>query len=172
MKMKLIIRREIYSEFDARMAPVLLNYGKALFELGFSQQGVMGKEEVEKNAEGMFFSLLRSWPSSTRLYTRYRYKWVNSDVQSNRMKMMDQSETNSHSQNPLSRQRRMAMHRMKVRVRREKERVRTKEEKAREKEKEEMNLKTIIMPLGKYLMLPGRSISRYWRRMGVKMEKG
>jgi hypothetical protein len=34
------------------MAPVLLNYGKALFELGFSQQGVMGKEEVEKTADG------------------------------------------------------------------------------------------------------------------------
>lgn len=33
------------------MAPVLLNYGKALYELGFSQQGVMGKEEVEKNAD-------------------------------------------------------------------------------------------------------------------------
>jgi len=33
------------------MAPVLLSYGKALFELGFSQQGVMGKEEVAKTAD-------------------------------------------------------------------------------------------------------------------------
>jgi len=33
------------------MAPVLLSYGKALFELGFSQQGVMGKEEVTKTAD-------------------------------------------------------------------------------------------------------------------------
>jgi len=34
------------------MAPLLLAYGKALYELAFSQQGVMGKEEVDKNAEG------------------------------------------------------------------------------------------------------------------------
>jgi len=40
------------------MAPVLLNYGKALFELGFSQQGVMGKEEVEKSADGGKFCLV------------------------------------------------------------------------------------------------------------------
>lgn len=53
----LISRREIYDEFDPKMAPVLLNYGKALFELGFSQQGVMGKEEVEKTAEGGTFHL-------------------------------------------------------------------------------------------------------------------
>lgn len=50
-------RREIYDEFDPKMAPVLLNYGKALFELAFSQQGVMGKEEVEKTAEGGTFHL-------------------------------------------------------------------------------------------------------------------
>jgi hypothetical protein len=41
------------------MAPVLLSYGKALFELGFSQQGVMGKEEVTKTADaGMSPSVL------------------------------------------------------------------------------------------------------------------
>jgi len=41
------------------MAPVLLRYGKALFELGFSQQGVMGKEEVTKTADaGMSLFLL------------------------------------------------------------------------------------------------------------------
>jgi len=49
--LSLTVRREIYDEFDARMAPVLLSYGKALFELGFSQQGVMGKEEVTKTAD-------------------------------------------------------------------------------------------------------------------------
>ena len=39
------------------MAPVLLSYGKALFELGFSQQGVMGKEEVTKTADaGMSYT--------------------------------------------------------------------------------------------------------------------
>jgi hypothetical protein len=32
------------------MAPLLLSYGKALYELAFSTQGVMGKEEVEKTA--------------------------------------------------------------------------------------------------------------------------
>jgi hypothetical protein len=37
------------------MAPVLLSYGKALFELGFSQQGVMGKEEVTKTADAGTF---------------------------------------------------------------------------------------------------------------------
>jgi HAT1-interacting factor 1 len=35
------------------MAPLLLAYGKALYELAFSQQGVMGKEEVDKTAEGV-----------------------------------------------------------------------------------------------------------------------
>jgi len=54
----LTCRREVYDEFDPRMAPVLLNYGKALFELGFSQQGVMGKEEVEKNADGGKYCLV------------------------------------------------------------------------------------------------------------------
>lgn len=34
------------------MAPLLLAYGKALYELAFSQQGVMGKEEVDKSADG------------------------------------------------------------------------------------------------------------------------
>ena len=34
------------------MAPLLLAYGKALYELAWSQQGVMGKEEVDKTAEG------------------------------------------------------------------------------------------------------------------------
>jgi HAT1-interacting factor 1 len=33
------------------MAPLLLSYGKALYELAFSQQGVMGKEEVAKETE-------------------------------------------------------------------------------------------------------------------------
>jgi HAT1-interacting factor 1 len=57
--LSLTARREIYDEFDARMAPVLLSYGKALFELGFSQQGVMGKEEVTKTADaGMSPSFL------------------------------------------------------------------------------------------------------------------
>jgi len=41
------------------MAPVLLSYGKALFELGFSQQGVMGKEEVTKTADaGMSYGFI------------------------------------------------------------------------------------------------------------------
>ena len=37
-------------EFDPAMAPLLLSYGKALYELAFSTQGVMGKEEVNKVA--------------------------------------------------------------------------------------------------------------------------
>lgn len=40
------------------MAPLLLSYGKALYELAFSQQGVMGKEEVDKTAEnGMYHTV-------------------------------------------------------------------------------------------------------------------
>jgi len=34
------------------MAPLLLSYGKALYELAFASQGVMGKEEVDKAATG------------------------------------------------------------------------------------------------------------------------
>lgn len=37
---------------DPAMAPLLLSYGKALFELAFSQAGVMGKEEVEREIQG------------------------------------------------------------------------------------------------------------------------
>ncbi len=43
------------------MAPLLLSYGKALYELAFSQQGVMGREEIEKEVSGsgvLFFSTL------------------------------------------------------------------------------------------------------------------
>ena len=38
-------------ESDPEMAPILLSYGRALYELAVSQQGVMGKEEVEKEAD-------------------------------------------------------------------------------------------------------------------------
>ncbi len=38
-------------DFDPQMAPLLLSYGKALYELAFAQQGVMGKEEVDKQAD-------------------------------------------------------------------------------------------------------------------------
>lgn len=34
------------------MAPFLLSYGKALYELALSQSGVMGKEEVQKGTQG------------------------------------------------------------------------------------------------------------------------
>ncbi|ORX33867.1 hypothetical protein BD324DRAFT_206499 [Kockovaella imperatae] len=46
------LRRQLVGEFDPSMAPLLLSYGKALYELAFSQAGVMGKEEVEKQAGG------------------------------------------------------------------------------------------------------------------------
>lgn len=44
------------------MAPILLKYGKALYELAYSQQGVMGKEGVEKQAgpDGEFHTTMRS----------------------------------------------------------------------------------------------------------------
>lgn len=42
-------RRELVGDFDPTMAPLLLSYGKALYELALSQQGVMGREEVAKS---------------------------------------------------------------------------------------------------------------------------
>ena len=47
-----VYRRQLVGEFDPSMAPLLLSYGKALYELAFTQAGVMGKEEVEKQAGG------------------------------------------------------------------------------------------------------------------------
>lgn len=38
-------------QLDASKAPLLFNYGRALFELALSQQGVMGKEEVAKGTD-------------------------------------------------------------------------------------------------------------------------
>ena len=34
------------------MAPLLLSYGKALYEVAYLQAGVMGKEEVDKQTGG------------------------------------------------------------------------------------------------------------------------
>lgn len=48
-------------EFDPKMAPLLLSYGKALYELAFSQQGVMGKEEVDKTAENGTYLASHVW---------------------------------------------------------------------------------------------------------------
>ncbi|GFZ45893.1 hypothetical protein JCM24511_03626, partial [Saitozyma sp. JCM 24511] len=45
------LMRQLVGDFDPQMAPLLLSYGKALYELAFSQQGVMGKEEVAKETE-------------------------------------------------------------------------------------------------------------------------
>ncbi|WWC89725.1 uncharacterized protein L201_004650 [Kwoniella dendrophila CBS 6074] len=45
------LMRQLVGEFDPAMAPLLLSYGKALYELAFSQQGVMGKEEGSKEAD-------------------------------------------------------------------------------------------------------------------------
>ncbi|OCF40638.1 hypothetical protein I317_05570 [Kwoniella heveanensis CBS 569] len=45
------LMRQLVGEFDPQMAPLLLSYGKALYELAFSQQGVMGKEEPSKEAD-------------------------------------------------------------------------------------------------------------------------
>jgi len=45
-------RRQLLGDFDPAMAPLLLSYGKALYELAFASQGVMGKEEVDKVAVG------------------------------------------------------------------------------------------------------------------------
>ena len=36
---------------DPQMAPLLLSYGKALYELAFAQQGVMGKQEIGKQTD-------------------------------------------------------------------------------------------------------------------------
>lgn len=44
-------RRELVGDFDPSMAPLLLSYGKALYELALSQQGVMGREEVAKSTD-------------------------------------------------------------------------------------------------------------------------
>ncbi|GMK54112.1 hypothetical protein CspeluHIS016_0106980 [Cutaneotrichosporon spelunceum] len=38
-------------QLDVSKAPLLFNYGRALFELALSQQGVMGKEEVAKETD-------------------------------------------------------------------------------------------------------------------------
>ena len=44
-------RRQLVGDSDPEMAPLLLSYGKALYELAFAQQGVMGKEELGKQAD-------------------------------------------------------------------------------------------------------------------------
>ena len=44
-------RRQLVGDFDPQMAPLLLSYGRALYELAFAQQGVMGKEEVDKQTD-------------------------------------------------------------------------------------------------------------------------
>ncbi|KAL7424292.1 hypothetical protein Q5752_001882 [Cryptotrichosporon argae] len=45
------VMRELVGEFDPAMAPLLLSYGKALYELAFAAQGVMGKDEVAKSTD-------------------------------------------------------------------------------------------------------------------------
>ncbi|WOO80892.1 NASP-related protein sim3 [Vanrija pseudolonga] len=45
------IQRQLVGDFDPAMAPLLLSYGRALYELALSQQGVMGKEEVAKGTD-------------------------------------------------------------------------------------------------------------------------
>ncbi|WRT67445.1 uncharacterized protein IL334_004416 [Kwoniella shivajii] len=45
------LMRQLVGETDPSMAPLLLSYGKALYELAFSQQGVMGKDEGSKEAD-------------------------------------------------------------------------------------------------------------------------
>ena len=42
-------RQQLVGNLDPTMAPLLYSYGRALFELTLTQQGVMGKEEVAKN---------------------------------------------------------------------------------------------------------------------------
>ncbi|EIW66326.1 hypothetical protein TREMEDRAFT_35273, partial [Tremella mesenterica DSM 1558] len=44
------IMRGLVGEFDPAMAPLLLSYGKALYELAVSTQGALGKEELDKQA--------------------------------------------------------------------------------------------------------------------------
>lgn len=56
----LMYRRELVSELDPAMAPFLLSYGKALYELALSQSGVMGKEEVQKGTQGQCGHILAS----------------------------------------------------------------------------------------------------------------
>jgi hypothetical protein len=55
-------RRQIVDEVHPDMAPLLLSYGKCLYELAYSQQGVMGKEEVNKETEEAGGSILRLLP--------------------------------------------------------------------------------------------------------------
>lgn len=40
-----LARRTLHGELSPLLAPLLLSYGKALFEVAVSQQGVMGKTE-------------------------------------------------------------------------------------------------------------------------------
>lgn len=44
------VRSQLVDQLDPAMAPILLKYGKALYELAYSQQGVMGEKGVEKQA--------------------------------------------------------------------------------------------------------------------------
>lgn len=46
------VRSTLVDELDPIKAPILLAYGKALYELAYSQSGVMGREEVQKNTQG------------------------------------------------------------------------------------------------------------------------
>ncbi|WVO14156.1 hypothetical protein L204_101787 [Cryptococcus depauperatus] len=57
------LMRQVVGESDPQMAPLLLSYGKALYELASSQAGVMGKEEPKAeetettvNGKNFFFS--------------------------------------------------------------------------------------------------------------------
>lgn len=48
---RLTYRKQLVGDFDPSMAPLLLSYGRALYELALSQSGVMGKEEVAKGTD-------------------------------------------------------------------------------------------------------------------------
>jgi hypothetical protein len=74
--------------------------------------------------------------------------------------MKNQSEKDFHLRNRLSRGRAMMLKKMQGRKNKEESK-----ERSREREKELKNLRTIIMPLGRFLMLREPFISSFWRRI-------
>jgi hypothetical protein len=51
--------RSLHGEVSPHLAPLLLSYGKSLFEVAVSQQGVLGREELAK--EQSAWSSFSSW---------------------------------------------------------------------------------------------------------------
>lgn len=156
------------------MAPLLLSYGKALYELAFSQQGVMGKEEVEKTAD-----------QGELAPERLEVDWIANGKLEQQRKIPNRPARSSHLQNLLSRMmsrgtrrvvpelmarvaRRMTLPVLQVKekeakdppVRRQKMQV----NKAGTRRKHSTSWRMITMQHGKCLMWRGRSTPRWWMR--------